>query len=477
MKETKAQADWLWRAMDALRGVMPLDAMQQFILNMIFLRRVSDVPPEDAQGRPTWAELVGRVPEPDGLDQAVRQALHAWSGRYGELHLDLDEEGTWARPHSGDRRGLDRALRELLLVLDRAGRASAPGELYEQCLAWLSEDRVGGEYYTPRDVVRTMVRLMTPEPGDEVYDPACGSGGMLVEAAHYVRTHEGRSADQAGSGLRLAGRDVNSRTRSIAAMNLVLHGLEGDMLADLGSDNSLLRGSESEEKYGIVLANPPFGMRLARWEDQHHGFTHWRYGPPPKSNADFAWVQHVLGSLRPGGRAAILLANGAAFRGGAERRIRAHLVQDDVLSAVVQLPPGLFPHTRIPACLWLFDTAKRPHAQSRVLFIDAQSSGVQVSRGRRHLTDADMSRIAGSFSAWSRAGTEDEPGWCRVLTREEIEAADHDLQPTRHVTPPVTEADPGDPERRVRELTEELAGHFAEAARIEQELRDVLGMR
>ncbi|MFD7897348.1 N-6 DNA methylase [Streptomyces sp. NPDC059743] len=473
MEAIRSQVDRLVRAMGVLHGDLSPDAMQQLVLAAVFLRHVSDVPEDVAQGRPTWEDLVRQVPGPDFAQSVLHRALHAWSGDYGQLRLDLDDEAVLGQLPFGSRR-MQQALGDLIAVLDQAGRARTMADLYEQCLARFSEDRAGGEYYTPRDVVRTMVRLMAPASGDEVYDPACGSAGLLTEAARYVEMHDGRPMDRTEPTLLLFGRDVNARTRRIAAMNLILHGLDEDLHRDLDSDDSLLYGSEPGEKYDIALANPPFSM--SRWQDRIDGqFVPWRYGPPPKSNADFAWVQHVLGSLKTGGRAAILLANGAAFRGGAERHIRAGLVHDDVLAAVIQLPPGLFPHTRIPACLWVFSKSKRAHAKNRVLFINAQDVGVQVSRGRRALTDEDIARIVRAFRGGSEHGEADEPGWCRTVTLDEIEAADFDFLPARHVAPVAAEAEPGDDERRVRELTDELYGHFAEAARMERELRDVLG--
>ncbi|MFE2643519.1 N-6 DNA methylase [Streptomyces nigra] len=472
MKVSKTQVDELVRALGVLRGDMTHDAMQQLILAVVFLRQVSDVSEDAAQGRPTWEYLVSQVGGPNFTQHVVQRALRAWSGDYGQFCLNLNDETVLGQLPFGGRR-TEQALRDLVGVLNRVGRARMMADLFEECLARFSEDRAGGEYYTPRDVVRTMVGLMEPAPGDDVYDPACGSGGFLIEAARYVDTHYERPADRARVPLRLFGRDVNTRTRRIAAMNLILHGLEDDVYRDLDSDSSLRHGSEPAEKHDIVLANPPFSMR---WQDHMDGrFVSWRYGPPPKSNADFAWVQHVLGSLKPGGRAAALLANGAAFRGGAERHIRAGLVHDDVLAAVIQLPPGLFPHTRIPACLWVFSKSKQAHSKHRVLFIDAENMGAQVSRGRRTLTDENLARIVDTFRGWSECGEAYESGWCRTVTLDEIEAVDFDLLPARHVAPVVAEADPGDDKRRVRELTEELYGHFAEAARLERELRDVLG--
>lgn len=467
MEMTRPQVDRLWRAVGLLREDLSQEVTQQLVLAVVFLRHVADVP-YDALGRPTWEDLKRQLNE-SGPGAVLSTALQAWSGPYGNLHVDLlDESDLTSRTLSGQRRA-EGALWVLVEVLDTIDLP--PRELYEECLARFSENRAGGEYFTPREVVRTMVELMEPRRTDEIYDPGCGSAGLLIAAAGRASKHDRQPIDVHPPTL--AGRDINEGILKIAAMNLILHGLENDLPRGLELGNSLSRGSEPSDTYDVVLVNPPFG--ISRWQERtDRRFIPWRYGEPPRNSADFAWVQHVLGSLKSTGRAAILLANGASFRSGAEHRIRAGLVKDDVLAAVIQLPPGIFPHTRIAACLWVFSKAKRDHAKGRFLLINAQEVGVQVSRARRTLTQEDVTRIVGTFRDWSEGRKNNEPGWCREVSLEEIEAAEFNLVPTRYVRPAVEAVQPGDSERRVRELTEELHRHFAEAARLEHELRDVL---
>ncbi|WP_169744431.1 N-6 DNA methylase [Spirillospora albida] len=468
METTRHQVDRLLRAVDLLREDGGQEATQQLVLAAVFLRYVADVA-DDPRGRPTWEHLKRQLHESDpGV--VLRTALGAWSGVYGNLTVDLRDESDFASLRSHAHRRAEGALRGLIDLLDTIDLP--PWKLYEECLARFSEDRVGGEYFTPREIVRTMVELVKPRPTEKVYDPACGSAGLLIAAAGSASLQDRKPADARTP--RLAGRDIHQGNLKVAAMNLILHGLENDLPHGLELGNSLSYGSWPGEQYDVVLANPPFGS--SRWQEKlDRRSISWRYGEPPKNHADFAWVQHVLGSLNPTGRAAILLANGASFRGSAEHRIRAGLVRDDVLAAVIQLPSGIFPHTRIPACLWVFNKRKRDHSKGRVLFVDAQDVGVQVSRSRRVLTEEDVMRVMGTFRDWSEGRKNDDPEWCREVSLEDIEAAEYNLVPSRYVRPAVTVAQPGDGERRVRELTEELHRHFAEASRLEQELRDVLG--
>ncbi|WP_433241582.1 N-6 DNA methylase [Actinomadura nitritigenes] len=468
MEPTRQQVDRLLRTVDLLREDGGQEATRQLVLATVFLRHVAGKP-DDALGRPTWEHLKRQLNESDACG-ALRTALHAWSGTYGSLQVDLRDESDFVARSSRDHQRAESALRGLVGVLDTMDLPAR--ELYEECLARFSEDRAGGEYFTPREVVKTMVELVEPRPTEEIYDPACGSAGLLIAAADLASRQNSEPADVRTP--RLAGRDIRQDNLKIAAMNLILHGLESELPRGLELGNSLSFGSWPSEHYDIVLANPPFGV--SRWQERlDRRVTHGRYGEPPKNHADFAWAQHVLGSLKPAGRAAVLLANGATFRAGAEHRIRAGLVQDDVLAAVIQLPPGIFPHTRIPACLWIFSKGKQDHIKGRFLFVDAQKMGVQVSRTKRALTQGDVTQVVRTFRDWSEGRKNDEPGWCTEASLEEIEAADYNLLPARYVRPAATVVQPGDSERRVRELTEELYKHFEESSRLEHEIRDVLG--
>ncbi|WP_268812625.1 N-6 DNA methylase [Embleya scabrispora] len=376
----------------------------------------------------------------------------------------------------------DRQLAELVACVEAA---EGPHELFAACLDRFSR-RLGrgGDYFTPRGVSRLMVAVADPRGGERILDPVCGSAGLLVDAARAAGT---RSSD--GGRVRLHGRDVNVEARLVAAMNLALHSLE----ADLGPSavDSLLTGP-TRVGCDVVLANPPFGTKS--WgHDALAADERWRWGTPPPGNADFAWIQHVLAELCDRGRAVVLLGDGAAksVRTG-EREIRGHLVGSDMVAAVVALPAHLFPHSPVSACLWFLSRDKRAHPRwgrtgrtDQILFVNARALERRDGKGRRSLGDADIERVRRTFSMWrgsdadSGAGAlsdveeyADESGWCRSVSRREVEAAGWDLSPALHV-PPRAEASEGTDAPAA--LRNALYGHFADASSLDRTLRRVLG--
>ncbi|MFJ5803789.1 N-6 DNA methylase [Streptomyces decoyicus] len=449
--ETSENSQLMWKALEQLRG--PLDAQdaEQLLLAVIFLRCVADVPDGAATAdAPSWRWLVDQ--DSYGLTDSLEWALDAWTRPYRDGGRRL----TKSIPDHHVARPL---LREAVRLIDRAER---PVELYEECLERFSHTKSGGNYFTPRPLVRLLVDLLEPRPGEWVFDPACGSGGFLAEAARHVRERHGRQA-----AVELSGRDINPRARQIAWMNLTARGLEADL--GEGPVDSLRFDDAPRDTFDVVFANPPFNLKHSDdlWQ------RHWRYGEPPRNNANFAWVQHVVSKLTDRGRAAMLLPDGATFTAGAARQIRRGLVMDDVLSAVVALPPGLFPHTGISASIWIFSREKPSECRGQVLFIDARGQGSSAGRGRRSLSEGDIERIASTYRSWGGA-FEDRVGWCRSASMEEIAEKEFNLYAAGYVGAAAVAPVPERADERVAELTRELYGHFAEAARLEDELRDIL---
>ncbi|MFF4159367.1 N-6 DNA methylase [Streptomyces sp. NPDC001678] len=220
---------------------------------------------------------------------------------------------------------------------------------------------------------------------------------------------------------------------------------------------------------------PPFNLKLVG-DDLRRYDPRWRYGVPPRSNANFAWAQHVVSKLTDRGRAAMLLPEGAAFvGGGAAKGIREGLVFHDVLSAVVSLPPGVFAHTGISPSVWILDKAKAAERKGQVLFVQAPELGITTGRGRHTLAKEDIDRISGTYRSWCSVGYRDRAGWCRSVTVDEIAAREFNLQTRSYVGASTTGSAPQPAEQRVAELTRELYGHFSDAARLEAELRNILG--
>lgn len=458
--ETTEYSQVVGKALDKLRGPLDIQDAEQLLLAVIFLRCVSDIPAGGASGdRPHWrqlAELGSSLAGDHKLTWALKQALDAWTSSYPHGGRPLSES-------IPDHLVAGPLLREVLGLVDRADR---PVELYEECLERFSNNKKGGNYFTPRRLVRLLVEMLAPRQGEQVFDPACGSGGFLVESARYVREHGGSSA-----AVGLVGRDINPGARQVAWMNLTARGLE----ADLGSRpvDSLWADDTPGGAFDVVFVNPPFNLKLAR--DDLRYDSRWRYGEPPRSNANFAWVQHVVSKLTARGRAAMLLPDGATFTGGAAAGIRRGLVADDLVSAVVALPAGLFPHTGISASAWIFSKEKPAERRGQVLFVDAREQGNLVGRGRRTLSEGDIEGIADTYRSWCAESYQDRPGWCRSATVEEIAAREFNLQAVRYVGAPAEAPAPQPADQRVAELTRELYGHFADAARLETELRDILG--
>lgn len=520
MKELK---DTLWKAADKLRGSMDASQYKDVILGLVFLKYVSDAFDErragiraelsaDGYDEDQIAELIDDVDEYtgrgvfwvpanarwgflaenakgaaiDGVDKpigllideamdAVMQANPQLSGtlpriynrdnvdqrRLGEL-VDLFNSARFAAQGQGGSDG--RRARDLL------------GEVYEYFLEKFAaaEGKRGGEFYTPAGVVRVLVEMLQPTRG-RVYDPCCGSGGMFVQAEKFVDAHHGE-----GSDISVYGQELNERTWRMAKMNLAIHGLSGNLGPRWGDTfardlHPELTGANGAD---FVMANPPFNIK--DWV-RNESDPRWRYGVPPANNANYAWIQHILSKLAPGGRAGVVMANGSmSSNSGGERKIRAEIVEADLVSCMVALPPQLFRSTGIPVCVWFFAKDKGQRA-GEVLFIDARNLGHMVDRAERALSDADIAKIAGTFHAWRGAESDaaldeyaDVPGFCYSATLAEIKAADYALTPGRYVGAPEAEDD-GEPiEEKLTRLRAELEAQFAESARLADIVREQL---
>jgi type I restriction enzyme M protein len=306
---------------------------------------------------------------------------------------------------------------------------------------------------------------------------------MFVQAEKFVLAHRGRR-----DAIAVYGQESNERTWRLAKMNLAIHGISGDISSRW--EDTFFADKHPDIKADFILANPPFNMSdWARRTDD----PRWRYGVPPGSNANFAWLQHIVYKLSANGSAGVVLANGSmSSKQSGEGEIRAALVETDLVACMIALPPQLFRTTQIPACLWFFSNNKGPQAakhltdrRGEILFIDARNMGTMRDRTERILTDDDIAKIAGAYHAWRgtpsarEAGLkyEDVPGFCYSAGLEEIRQHDHSLTPGRYVG--ATETDNGDDEptaEKIDRLTKELFAHFDESARLERVVRRQMGL-
>lgn len=350
------------------------------------------------------------------------------------------------------------------------------GRVYEYFLGRFAEaeGKGGGEFYTPQSVVRLLVEMLEPYRG-RIFDPCCGSGGMFVQSEKFVEAHGGRSGD-----LAIYGQESNPTTWRLAKMNLAIRGIEGDL--GQSHADSFHNDLHRDLKADYILANPPFND--SDWGgDRLREDVRWRQGTPPAGNANFAWVQHFVHHLAPTGTAGFVLANGSmSSNTSGEGHIRRALVEADLVDCMIALPPQLFYTTSIPACLWFLTRDKSADGfrerRGETLFIDARQLGHLVDRTHRDFAEEEISRVPHAYHAWrgeEGAGDyEDEPGFCKSSTLEEIASHSYVLTPGRYVGAAEAEED-GEPfEEKMARLADTLEDQLAESARLESDIRAAL---
>jgi len=341
-------------------------------------------------------------------------------------------EGNWGAGHLGE-------LIDLIAKIglgDKDNRSKdILGRVYEYFLSQFAsaEGKKGGQFYTPRCVVRVLVEMLAPYKG-RVYDPCCGSGGMFVQSEKFVEAHGGRIGD-----ISIFGQESNHTTWRLAKMNLAIRGID----ANLGNENadSFHKDLHKDLKADFVLANPPFND--SDWRgDLLREDVRWRYGKPPVGNANFAWVQHFIHHLAPNGFAGFVLANGSmSSNSSGEGEIRRKIIEADLVDCIVALPGQLFYSTQIPVCLWFLARNKRdPRFRDRrgeTLFIDARKLGILIDRVHRDLPDDDVRRIAGTYHTWrgdrDAESYVDMPGFCGTARADQIAEHGYVVTPGRYV--------------------------------------------
>jgi type I restriction enzyme M protein len=428
-----ALEETLWRAANKLRGQMDAAAYKHVVLGLVFLRHLSTARKSILRvpGSARWQALESV----DAAMEAIEEANPALAG---------------ALPRGFDRLPRIGELLELVGSLDHTGDRDSLGRIYEYFLARFAraEGRRGGQFYTPRCVVRLLAAMLGPFDRNAVYDPCCGSGGMFVQS---TTAHE------------VFGQESNPSTWRLARMNLALHGIEADL--GPGPADTFLDDLHAGREADVVLANPPFNQR--DWGAEPAGSdSRWRYGRPPVGNANLAWVQHILSHLAPGGVGGVVLANGSmsSTRAG-EGAIRQAIVAAGWIDCIVALPSHLFFSTQIPACLWILSRS-RPE---RSLFVDARAMGGMVERTRRELDAQEIARIADAYRAFREGDEPREAGFCAVAGREEIAARGCALSPALHVEAgPGRAVDPG----RIERLAAQWELLATESARLTNEIRE-----
>lgn len=360
------------------------------------------------------------------------------------------------------------------------------GHVYEYFLGQfaLAEGKQGGQYYTPKSIVTLIVEMLEPYKG-RVYDPAMGSGGFFVSSDKFIENHaDEQHYDPAEQKKQISvyGQESNPTTWRLAAMNMAIRGIDfnfGKKPAD-----TFLDDQHPDLRADYVMANPPFNMK-EWWHGKLEGDVRWQYGQPPKNNANFAWLQHMLHHLAPGGSMALLLANGSMSSDqSGEGEIRERLVEEDLVECMVALPGQLFTNTQIPACIWfltkdkanglVLDERKRDR-RGETLFIDARNQGYMKDRVLRDFTEEDIRTIADTFHGWQKGeGYEDQPGFCYSASLEDIQKHDHVLTPGRYVGAPEQEEDEEPFTQKMERLSVQLKSHLAENDQLEDKIKSNL---
>ncbi|MBM4253838.1 MAG: type I restriction-modification system subunit M, partial [Deltaproteobacteria bacterium] len=302
------------------------------------------------------------------------------------------------------------------------------GNAYEYLIAKFADDagKKGGEFYTPKEVVRLIVECIGPEEGMSIYDPACGSGGMLLEAVHYLEK-KGKNT----KALKLYGQERNLNTWAICQMNLFLHDIDDSFVekGDTLRDPKHLSGTKQLQTFDRVLANPPFSLDSWGHDEWKGGdkFGRDKYGCPPKSYGDLAFVQHMVASLSSYGKMGVVLPHGILFRGGAEAKIREGLIREDLIDAVIGIAPNLFYGTGIPACVLIVDRHKPKAHKGQILVINGAKEFIE-GKNQNRLSDEHVKRLAGAYHEYK-----DEDKFARVVPLKEIGENEFNLNISRYV--------------------------------------------
>ena len=503
----------LWRMADALRGSMDAAEYKHVVLGLIFLKYISDAF-EEMHARLTAEKAQGAEPEDPDEYRAqnifwvppearwVHLKAQARQSTIGQLVDDamagIERDNPALKsvlPKDYARPALDKTrLGQLIDLISniRVGDAEARakdvlGRVYEYFLSQFAsaEGKKGGEFYTPRCVVKLLVEMLEPYRG-RVYDPCCGSSGMFVQSVEFIQAHASGNGNggKAPKGAKKAdisiyGQESNYTTWRLAKMNLAIRGIDGQ----IAHGDAFHNDRHPDLKADFILANPPFN--ISDWGGERlRGDKRWAYGEPPAGNANFAWVQHIVHHLSFTGVAGFVLSNGSmSSNQSGEGEIRKKLIEADLVDCMIALPGQLFYSTQIPACLWFLARDRKNHRfrdrRGEVLFIDARKLGVMVDRTHRDLSDQDIARIAGSYHLWrgetnvppatvdGRTAYEDIPGFCKAATLAEIAKHGHVLTPGRYVGAEAV-ADDGEPfAEKMARLVGELGTQQAEAARLD----------
>lgn len=498
--------DSLWKTANKLRGSVESAEYKHIVLGLIFLKYISDSFVE----RQSYLDRA--VKDPGNLDYyGITDVVEDKDEYLSENIFWVPREARWSylmanatNPNLGKlidnamvaiekenpkrfrgvlpkiyaRSNLDYlTLGEIINLFSRIGFGTEDavskdilGRVYEYFIGRFAqqEGKGGGEFYTPRCIVKLLVEMLEPFRG-RIFDPACGSGGMFVQSLKFIQAHGGRSGD-----VSIFGQESIDTTWRICKMNLAIRGIEGNI--QLG--NSYWDDKFKDLRADYILANPPFNV--SEWGvDRVQGDVRLKYGTPPNSNANYMWIQHFIYHLAPNGIAGFVLANGSMSVGGIEGEIRKKIIEDDLVDCMIALPVQLFYTTGIPACLWFIAKNKAQKGyrarKGETLFIDARKIFRKVDRTHNEFTDEHIKKIADIYHAYRGEARLPEykniPGFCKVATIEDIKKNGYVLTPGRYVGTEEMEGD-GEPfEEKMERLSTQLAEQFEKSEELKKQIK------
>jgi type I restriction enzyme M protein len=493
----------LFKAADKLRKNMDAAEYKHIVLGLIFLKYISDSFEElYAKIKEGKGDFSGADPEDPDEYRAENVFFVPQIARWVYLHSraklpsigkDLDDAmeaiekenptlkgilpKVYARPN------LDKAALGGLIDLigniaigDAAAKSKdLLGRVYEYFLGEFAnaEGKKGGQFYTPKSIVRIMVEMIEPYKG-RVFDPACGSGGMFIMSEKFIKEHQGNVAD-----ISIYGQESNQTTYRLARMNLAIRGIDGSQVK-WNTEGSFLNDLHKDLKADFILANPPFND--SDWSGQLlQNDPRWQYGTPPASNANYAWLQHMIYHLSPKGVMACVLANGSlSSQTNNEGEIRKTLIENDLVDCIVALPKQLFYNTGIPACIWFISRKRTGNGDRKrtgeILFIDASEVGFMTDKTHREFTEEDIAKISNTYHEWRKkdGDYEDIKGFCRSANIEEISKYNFILTPGSYVGFKDEEDDGILFEEKIASLTKTLAAQMQEEKELDEEIKKQL---
>ena len=494
----------LFKAADKLRKNIDAAEYKHIVLGLIFLKYISDSFEELHQ---KLAKGEGEYQGADPEDQDEYRGENVFwvpqDARWSYLHsrsklptigTDIDEAmeviekenpvlkgilpKVYARPNLDKAAlgGLIDLIGDTAIGNEAAKSKDILGRVYEYFLGEFAnaEGKKGGQFYTPKSIVKVLVEMIEPYKG-RVYDPCCGSSGMFVMSEKFILEHSGNIDD-----ISVYGQESNQTTYRLSRMNLAIRGIDGSQIK-WNSEGSFLNDAHQDLKADYIIANPPFNQ--SDWgQDILRNDPRWQYGLPPSGNANFAWMQHMIYHLAPKGVMGLVLANGSlSSNTSGEGEIRQRIVEADLVDCIVALPKQLFYNTGIPACLWFI--SKKRHEMNgdrkrtgEVLFIDASELGFMADRTHREFTDEDIEKITNTYHEWRKVEGkyEDIKGFCKSAKMEEIQKHKFVMTPGRYVGIP-DEEDDGIPfEDKMADLMSKLSEQMNKEKELDEEIKKQL---